>query len=91
MAARHLMFDLYYSNALKEATYSTNVADDLVSLKPFFVNIIVDYVSFRDDSHGSIFIRTLVSTFYKQAGRKHATELSDQVYVVMIISPACYS
>ena len=55
------------------------------------MNKIVDYVSFRDASHGSIFIRTVVSTFYKQAGRKHATELSDQVYVVMIISLACYS
>ena len=41
--------------------------------------IIVDYVSYRESSKGSIFIRTLVSTFYKQAGMKHATELSEQV------------
>ena len=44
-----------------------------------YVFIIVDYVSYRESSKGSIFIRTLVSTFYKQAGMKHATELSEQV------------
>ena len=44
-----------------------------------YISVIVDYVSYRDSSTGSIFIRTLVSTFYKQAGMKHATELSEQV------------
>ena len=46
-----------------------------------FLICIIGYVSKRNPSTGSRFIRTLVSTFYKQAGIKHANELGEKVSI----------
>ena len=50
------------------------------------IHSVVDYVTYRDSSKGSLYIRTLVSTFNKQTGGKHATELSEQVTALYFMS-----
>ena len=45
----------------------------------YLLLINLDYVAYRDGNSGSIFMRALVTTFYRLAGKKHVEELSKPV------------
>ena len=49
----------------------------------------VDYVAYRNHETGSIFIRTLVATFYKLAGQMDVERLSKMVGVLSNTKPYC--
>jgi len=53
--------------------------DDLIVFKPSFPG----YVAYRDENHGSLFVQALVLTFYKQAGQKHAEQLSKTIQSIV--------